>query len=140
MSLYLCVYSDDANDLEIDGIEMGPYPTFGFFRKTVCDRLEGGEFGSLFPHLQRHSDCEGEWAVDGLSELEVELQAIQKSMIGLPSPTNGNTWLDSIHRELGREPTNLSEYFVDTDGAPLLGRLIDLVRLAKGAARPISFQ
>ena len=140
MGLYLCIYADDTDDLEIDGIEVGPYPTFTFFRNVVGNRLEVGDWGSRYPHLLQHSDCDGEWTVDELPELDVELRAIQQSMRGLPPPTNGDPWLESIHRELGLKAADLSEYFVDTDGAPLLDRLIDLVRLARGAGRPISFE
>jgi hypothetical protein len=54
MGLYLCVFADDADGEELEGVEVGGYDDFGLLRQAVADRLEPAGWGSRFPVLMSH--------------------------------------------------------------------------------------
>jgi hypothetical protein len=139
MGLYLCVYGDD--DEEIDGVEVGSYADFGAFRDAVA-RLAPDEQSARnrFPVLLDHSDCDGEWAVEQLPDLERELQRIIADFKRLPATVPNEGWQRQVAKQLGLNPADLSQSFFDVDGEPLLERLLELCDVAKSAGRPITFQ
>jgi hypothetical protein len=137
MSLYLCVFDGDE---ELEGVNVGHYADFGRFRDEVAARLEGGVRGSRFPVLGLHSDCEGEWSAGECAALEVELESIALAFARLPHAGFGSEWQLGVAEELGLEPRNLGESFIDVDGEPLVERLLALCRVAREHGAPISFQ
>ncbi len=72
MGLYLAVFDDDE---ELEGVEVGSYDDFSWFRNTIVDRLEEGVAGSRFPTLIKHSHCDGQWSPSEAVALKVELAA-----------------------------------------------------------------
>jgi hypothetical protein len=81
MSLYLCIFNDDE---EVDGVDVGAYSDFSYFRKIIAEVLENGQAGSRFPTLLLHSDCEGEWSVVDCSKLQKELEIINAELKEYP--------------------------------------------------------
>ena len=71
MGLYLCVFDGDE---ELEGVDVGSYADFDFFRGAVAEILEGGNAGTRYPTLMLHSDCDGEWSVEECIDLEKELR------------------------------------------------------------------
>ena len=61
MGLYLAIFDDDE---EIEGVEIGLYSDFNYFRDIVANELEDGKAGSKYPTLNLHSDCDGTWSVE----------------------------------------------------------------------------
>lgn len=140
MGLYLCVFENDTDDVDLDGVEVGGYDDFHAFRSAVHDHLERGPWGSRFPVLMTHEDSNGIWTAAQAATLEIELASIRDDFRGLPPATIPDGWQRDI--ALGRDlrPASLHESFFDIDGALLLDRLIDIARLAVRAGQPISFQ
>ena len=137
MSLYLCIFDDDE---EIDGVAVGAYSDFGDFRAAVAKALEGDNWGSRFPALMSHSDCDGQWTVEECAKLEMELETIITEMKGLPPRQFSAEWQKKQAKTLGLSPQSLYESFIDVDGEPLLERLLELVHLARQHGLPILFQ
>ena len=69
MSLYLCIFDEEE---ELDGVDVGAYSDFGYFRNTIVRELERGKAGSRFPMLILHPDCDGEWTIADCVKLESE--------------------------------------------------------------------
>ena len=74
MGLYLCVFDDDDN--ELDGVEVGSYADFNFFRDAVVATVENGNAGTVCPVLNTHSDNDGEWTNEEARHLLTELSQI----------------------------------------------------------------
>lgn len=136
MGLYLAVF--DGGD-ELDGVEVGSYDDFAFFRDAVVSGLEEGAEGSRFPTLILHSDCDGEWTPHEAGILEVELAVIAEELAGLP-PVTLDGWKAEVAKMFGIRPANLGDCFFDVDGEPLLERLIGLAQLSQQRSLPILFQ
>jgi Immunity protein 70 len=136
MGLYLAVFDGDD---EIDGVEVGSYDDFAFFRDAVASGLEGGNAGSRFPTLISHSDCDGEWTPEQALALESELGAITKEFADLP-PVLLDGWKAEVARMFGIKPSSLGDCFFDVDGEPLLERLTGLAKLSRERNLPILFQ
>lgn len=141
MGLYLCVFSSEAGDDEIDGVEVGSYDDFHDFRLAVAQGLENGQWGSRFPVLMSHPDSDGEWSPADAIALAGELQIIETEFAALPArrPAAGS-WQDGVARSLGLAPKTLRECFIDVDGELLLERLRELALTAVKLDAPISFQ
>ncbi|SMB96753.1 Immunity protein 70 [Thermanaeromonas toyohensis ToBE] len=73
----------DAADLFV---KIGSYGWYHSFRSTVCDKLEDGDWGSRFPLLQNHSDCDGDYSPEEAVELLEELRTIRKEFEGVMYP------------------------------------------------------
>jgi hypothetical protein len=136
MGLYLAVFDGDE---EIDGVEVGSYDDFAFFRDAVASGLEGGSAGSRFPTLILHSDCDGEWTAEQAVALESELGAITQEFADLP-PVLLHGWKAEVAKMFGIKPSNLGDCFFDVDGEPLLERLAGLAKLSQERNLPILFQ
>ena len=137
MGLYLCVF-DDGDELE--GVEVGSYADFAFFRHSVTERLEEGKTGANYPTLILHSDCDGEWSPAECERLRAELEDISKRFRDLPAVPFQADWQKQVADLLGLKPTCLYESFIDVDGEPLLERLRRLCDVALLNDQPILFQ
>jgi Immunity protein 70 len=62
MGLVLCVYEGREAGDDLDGFQVGSYSDFGAWRDFIAAKLEGGRWGSRFPTIMMHSDCDGEWS------------------------------------------------------------------------------
>ena len=140
MGLYLCVFSA-ADGADLEGVDPGSYADFGAFRTTVAERLEGGQWGTRFPVLMLHSDCDGEWSPAEAAQLGIELAVIQQELSVLPPAVFvPGTWQAQLAGEFGLQPSSLADSFIDVNGESLLDRLADLATFAVALGRPISFQ
>ena len=136
MGLYLAIFDDQE---EIDGVEVGSYDDFAFFRDAVVSNVEGGVAGVRCPTLILHSDCDGEWTPEEAVALEVELEIIAQRFVSLP-PVSLDDWKVEVAKAFGIKPACLADCFFDVDGEPLLERLIGLARLSVDRNLPILFQ
>ncbi len=137
MGLYLCIFDADE---DAEGVDIGAYSDFDFFRSIITEELEAGQPGAKFPTLILHSDCDGEWSVGGCAALEKELKEIATSLKKLPPRPFNAVWQRAVGKSQGLKPENLLECFIDVDGEPLVSRLILLCRMAQERNMPISFQ
>jgi hypothetical protein len=137
MGLYLCVFKDDK---EIEGVEVGSYADFNFFRDAVVATVEEGHAGSVCPVLINHSDCDGEWSASDASALLTELNVIEKVLSEHPPVEFNSPWKKEVAKTLGIKPQNLLHCFFDVDGEPLVGRLRELAEASMQAKSPILFQ
>jgi immunity protein 70 of polymorphic toxin system len=137
MSLYLCVFKEDE---EIEGVEVGSYADFNFFREGVVATVEEGRPGSVCPVLINHSDCDGSWSPAQAASLMLELAIIERTMKEYPPVTFNSSWKEEVARTSGIVPTNFLECFFDVDGEPLLARLNDLAAASVKNDAPILFQ
>jgi hypothetical protein len=138
MGLYLCIY--DANDDEVDGVEVGSYADFGAFRDAVARHLENDQFGARFPVLMLHSDCDGSWSPEEAAKLEAELGAIGAAFDALPAAPFFADWQKDVAKLLGLRPRTLKDSFIDVDGEPLVDRLVQLCRKSQESLLSIVFQ
>src|SRR4051794_9166794 len=121
MGLYLCVFDDTDNELE--GVEVGSYADFNFFRDAVVATVEDGYAGTVCPVINSHSDSDGEWTSDEASDLLVELAQIAEVM-RVHAPVEFNSkWKEEVARTFGIRPETLLDCFFDIDGEPLIERL-----------------
>jgi len=66
---------------------VGSYGWFHAFRQEVADKLEKGVWGSRYPHLQLHSDCDGTYTPKEAERLLEELKEIKKRLKEVNYPT-----------------------------------------------------
>src|SRR5437870_12131685 len=123
MGLYLCIF--DENE-ELEGVDVGAYSDFGFFRNAITTQLEEGHSGARYPTLMLHSDCDGEWSPNECQKLEAEIEAMAAALKELPSVEFNAQWQRKLAESLGLQPANMYESFIDVDGEPLLERLLTL--------------
>ena len=137
MGLYLCVFD---NDDELEGVEVGSYSDFDFFRGMVTELLESGVSGSKFPTLIIHSDSDGEWSFSECVSLKHELMAIANSFQHLSGVQFRAEWQQQVGKSLGLKSASLYDSFIDVDGEPLIDRLHRLCDIAIERQSPILFQ
>lgn len=65
---------------------VGSYGWFHSFRLTVARALEHGRWGRRFPHLQLHSDCDGDYPPPAARALLQELATIRTALHDVPYP------------------------------------------------------
>jgi hypothetical protein len=65
---------------------VGSYGWFHSFRNTVCLHLENGVWGSVYPTLQNHSDCDGEFTQEEAKNLSLEINDIEKKFENVEYP------------------------------------------------------
>ena len=137
MGLYLFICDGEK---ELLGIDVGFYSDFGWFRGLIAENLEGGEFGSRFPTLMLHSDCDGQWSPEEAKLLEKELQCIKVELETF-SPIDLNSgWQISVAETMGLEIESLYDCFFDVNGEPLVDGLIRLAKTSYTNQLPILFQ
>jgi hypothetical protein len=77
---------------------LGSYGWFHSYRLSIC-RLEDGEWGSRFPLVMMHSDCDGSYKSGEAKSLIAELDEIREGLAGQPYPVA--LFLGREKRELG---------------------------------------
>ncbi len=137
MGLYLCVFEGDE---ELEGVDVGNYSDFHFFRSTVTELLESGTPGAKYPTLVNHSDCDGEWTPGECNRLKSELEDIAEQFRRLPPVQFPAEWQRQVGKLLALRPSSLYDSFIDVDGEPLLERLQRLCDVAIQTNRPVLFQ
>lgn len=137
MGLYLCVFTGDD---ELEGVEVGSYADFDFFRSTVTKLLERGLAGLKYPTLIIHSDGDGEWSPAECARLKLELADIAAEFALLPFHPFQADWQKQVSKLLGLKPKSLFDSFIDVDGEPLIDRLQRLCEVAIENDQPILFQ
>jgi hypothetical protein len=130
---------DDDED-EVDGFQVGHYSDFGALRDYICRELEAGTWGSRFPTLMNHSDCDGEWSVADCEPLTAELAQIATEMKARSVVPFPSEWQQNIATSIGLAPQNAFESFLDVDGEPVIERVRKLVDTARERGLPILFQ
>lgn len=137
MGLYLCAFDGDE---EIDGVEVGSYADFNFFRDAVVAVVEEGNRGSKCPTLQNHHDSDGQWSLEEAASLIRELELIGKGLSEKPPVEFNSPWKKTVAASIGLLPRNLLECFFDVDGEPLVDRLRGLAEKSLNREAPILFQ
>lgn len=137
MGLYLCVFDGDQ---EVEGVEVGPYADFNFFRTTVVAAVENGQLGSRCPTLTTHPDSDGEWSHAEASQLLGELDLIEEQLSEKPPIELDSPWKKRVAKAAGFTPKNLLDCFFDVDGEPLVRRLRGLAEKSAQKRLPILFQ
>lgn len=137
MGLYLCVFK---NDSEVEGVEIGFYDDFYYFRRAVEEVVEGNKYGSVCPTLMMHSDSDGVWSVEEAKKLKDELNMIKNVFSTKPPIEFKADWQKEVKKLLGLQPNNLYESFIDIDGELLIDRIIQLCDISIRENEPILFQ
>ncbi len=138
MGLYLCVFDDEEN--ELDGLEMGTYSDYNYFLDVVTELVEQGEKGSVCPTLTLHHDSDGVWEPGECKLLKSELNVIETQFKKAPPQAFVTEWRADIAKEIGLNPKNLYENFIDVNGDFVVDRLKELCDLAIDKNYPICFQ
>lgn len=138
MGLYLCVFDETGNELE--GVEVGSYADFNFFRDAVTATVENGSSGATCPTLIGHKDSDGEWSSEESSQLLVELNKIADIFSRHPPIKFNSEWKCQVAKLVGIKPSTLAECFFDVDGEPLIERLQQLAKVSVGSGQSIIFQ
>jgi hypothetical protein len=138
MGLYLCAFK---NDDEIEGVEVGSYADFNFFREAVAATVEKGKAaGQVCPVLNTHSDSDGSWSPAEAKALLSELDVIEGTLRTYPAVEYNSGWKNEVAKTFGIKPNNLLECFFDVDGEPLTERLRQLAEVSIENDVPILFQ
>jgi immunity protein 70 of polymorphic toxin system len=137
MGLYLCAFDGDE---EVDGVEVGSYADFNFFRDAVVAAVENGKRGSRCPTLQNHHDSDGEWSPKEASSLIHELDLIGEELSRKPPVEFNSDWKKLVATKQGLTPKNLLDCFFDVDGEPLVDRFRGLAETSVQKGIPILFQ
>lgn len=137
MGLYLCVFDDDN---EIDGVEVGSYSDFNFFREGVVAAIENNQAGSVCPTLINHIDCDGIWSPEESASLLLELDRVEEVFKSLPAVDYNSSWKAEVAKSFGISPQCLYDCFFDVDGESLIERLKGLANLSVERQLPILFQ
>lgn len=105
------------------------------FFSTICLRLENGDWGSKYPNLMK-SLYQGTLEHDGLSDAINELTEIKKELEKL-SPQEVVWDIEDLEltppwgNDISSEITNLSNYFVTSEGEDLITLLGNALNKAK---------
>lgn len=137
MGLYLCVFEDGE---ELEGVEIGSYADFNFFRDAITVTLEQGKAGSVCPTLINHHDCDGSWSPEDCAALVEELKQAEQPLMRYPPVEFNSPWKRQVAKLLGISPKSLAECFFDVDGEPLIARLRQLAEISKERNVPVLFQ
>jgi hypothetical protein len=137
MGLYLCVF--EGND-ELEGVEVGSYADFNFFRETVTQVVENGKPGAVCPLLYAHSDSDGEWTSQDAHYLLEEFSKIKNVMSQHPPIEFNSEWKKDVARVYGIRPQTLLDCFFDIDGELLVDRFEQLAQLSIATGNSILFQ
>jgi hypothetical protein len=138
MGLYLCVFDESGDELE--GVEVGSYEDFNFFRDAVTATIEQGNVGTMCPVLNNHSDSDGEWTSLEAPRLLAELDKVAEAMLQYPPVEFNSSWKKQTAQIFGLKPQTLLDCFFDIDGEPLVDRIRQLARVSISSGQPILFQ
>jgi len=134
MSLYLCIFDDDGDDVE--GFQVGHYSDFGAFRDMIVAKIPNAV--TQYPLLMQHSDCDGEWALEDLPPLKQELQTIGETFRTLPAMPIVGAFEHVAHCREGT--STLYDCFHNVDEENLFVALMHLCDAGIEMSKPISFQ
>ncbi|MBM3218310.1 MAG: hypothetical protein FJZ38_06420 [Candidatus Rokubacteria bacterium] len=123
---------------KIGSVETASIDDFYYLRDSIHNALEDGEFGSRFPVFLCRFEPD-EWKVDELDSLRRELETIVEAFKRLPPEPFDSHW-ESRAAGSGASYANLYEVFIDAGGQPILGRLLDLCRMAERMEAPINLR
>ncbi|QYG08027.1 Imm70 family immunity protein [Janthinobacterium sp. PAMC25594] len=137
MGLYLCVFDGDE---ELEGVEVGSYADFNFFRDAVAATVETGTVGTVCPVLNTHSDSDGEWTSQEAERLLAELMQIAEVLCCYPPVEFNSEWKKEVAKTFGLCPQTLLDCFFDIDGESLVARLKQLAQISISSGQPILFQ
>jgi hypothetical protein len=122
----------------LPSVTLGSEDDYFYFRDSVHDGLEQGEFGSRFSmFLGRFVPAE--WAVNELEALQGELEAIAQAFRNLPPQPFDSHW-SSRAAASGKAYGSLFDVYVDAAGQPLLLGLIELCRAARQQSRALTLR
>ncbi len=138
MGLYLAIFDEDENELE--GVEVGSYSDYDVLIQAVIKHVEGGRRGSVCPTLVMHHDSDGEWSSKESKILLAELAKIKELFLDTAPVAYESKWVGQVLDDVGIEPSNAFESFIDVDGEFLIDRLIELAELSISTGHPILFQ
>ena len=138
MSLYLAIF--DENEEELDGVEIGSYADFNYFREVIHQYCEKKIYGEYYPNLLLHVDNTGEWDPLQAIELKRELNELSSKTKSLPPIEFNSQWQNDIAKKDGNSPSNLYECLFDVDGTSLIERLEMICETAITEGHPIEFQ
>jgi hypothetical protein len=130
MEFYIQSGSRKLNTVSTESVD-----DFYYFRDSIHDALEEGAFGSKFPIFMCRFEPD-EWKVEELDRLQGELETIAEAFKGLPPEPFDSHWRGRLAAST-RRYSSLYDVFVDKEGKPLLGRLIDLCRVARREQKAI---
>jgi hypothetical protein len=136
--LYHCIF--DTSGDEVEGVEVGSYADFNFFRDAVVATVENGAAGTVCPTLYNHADNDGEWTSDESKLLLKELGEIAVVMSNYPPVELNADWKKQVAKTFGLNPKTLGECFFDVDGEPLIERIRQLAQVSVDSGQPILFQ
>ena len=139
MGLVLCVYEGREFGDDLDGFQVGSYSDFGAWRDFIATKLEGGRWGSRFPTIMMHSDCDGEWSPEDCIALKRELAAIRDEMARLPVVPFHSAWQRQVADEFGLRQQRTLDCFINVDCETLVDVIERLAELAMRLGRPITF-
>ena len=139
MGLVLCIYEDRESGDDLDGFQVGSYSDFGAWRDFIAEALENGAWGSRFPTLMMHSDCDGAWSPEECVALGQELETIRSEMAKLPIVPFPADWQRQVAEEVGLTPQSALDCFINVDGENLVDAIARLADLAIRLGRPIDF-
>ena len=131
MSLYLAVFD---GELEIAGYAMGHYSDYDYFIETI-----GAKCGAeKYPTLLEHSDCDGEWSTDRISQLQSEIAAIRECLKAEAPIAPHDVFEHTTGYRVGAR--SLYDCFHTVDGTNMLEALQALTETALRIRQPILFQ
>lgn len=125
--------SDDEDPAEIAFCDVGHYSDFGCFRDTIAAHLDARRY----PILMAHSDCDGEWTLAEVPNLEIELAEISAAFKQLPSREPAGAFEHTAEYRAGAR--SLYDCFHNVDGENLFEALLELCRVARQHKLPITF-
>lgn len=128
----LFIQDGQGNDRSI---ETATEDDFHYFRDSIQYALEPGGYGSRFPTFQERFPG-AEWKVEELPILLKELEAMAEEMKKLPPEPQDGNWSSKLAGS-GRKCESLYDVFIDSQGRPLLGRILDLCRTAQREGKPL---
>jgi hypothetical protein len=128
VGLVLCIYEDRESGDDVDGFQVGSYGDFDAWRGFIATQLENGVWGSRFPTLMMHSDCDGQWSPEECVLLKQELETIRREMAERPVLPFPASWQPEVAEEFGLTPQSALDCFITVDGETLVD----------GIARPAS--
>jgi len=131
MSLYLTVFSEGR---EVDGWVFGHYSDFGYFR----DLVESVADPNAAPVFMTQSDCDGQWNVEDLPCLAIELMELSLLFKTLPPHEPEGAFEHTA--EFRADAQNLFECFHNADGTNIFEALVGLCDLGNSRNEPILFQ
>ena len=139
MGLCLIVFDSDPDiesgeePIEIAECVVGHYSDFGCFRDTIACHLDAGRF----PVLMEHSDCDGEWSLNEIPDLERELRTIAEAFQELSPEEPIGAFEHCAEYRVGAG--SLYDCFHDPDGENLFEAILELCAVAREHGRPINF-